>query len=300
MEKNDIIVNLREISKFFGKKEVLSNINLTIRRGESVGIVGPNGAGKTTLISMIQGIKRPTSGIVKLFGGNPSHPKFRTKLGVSPQSISLPETFKAKELIDFVRKHYLDQDSLEDLIEEFKLTNIADQKVGGLSGGQKRLLSACLSFSGNPELVLLDEPTAGLDMNTRDTLWEIIKKRHLKGTTVIVTSHYSEDIENLAQRIVKIDNGEIHLDESLSQIRNKAQMKNIVLKTKNPNTFVNLPSVESYSIDGEHLILKSFQSEQLIREIVMIDEDFQDLKVFEDRLDQYFMASSEKKGKVSQ
>lgn len=169
MENNseNIIIRLSDLSKKFGSNYVLSRINLIVKRGESIGLVGPNGAGKTTLISVIQGIKKPSSGNVELFGGSPNKPIQRIKLGVSPQSISLPDTFKVGELVEFVRNHYPNKGEYDDLINEFSLVNIANAKVGGLSGGQKRLLSTCLAFSGNPELVLLDEPTTGLDIHTR-------------------------------------------------------------------------------------------------------------------------------------
>jgi ABC-2 type transport system ATP-binding protein len=300
MEENIKIVNLINLSKGFGGKSVLSNINLTVERGEAIGLVGPNGAGKTTLLSIIQGIKKPNSGVVELFGDSPNKPIQRVKLGISPQSISLPDTFKAGELIEFVQNHYPNKAEFKQLIEEFHLTGLVNSKVGGLSGGQKRLLSTCLAFSGNSELVLLDEPTTGLDIHTRDLLWSIIKDRHAKGTTIIVTSHYLEDIENLAQRIIKIDKGHIQMDDELSQIRSTVQRKNVMLKTDKISAFIHLPSVESYEVQGEHIILKTLSSEKLIKEIVMTMEDFDDLRVFEDRLDYYFMSSSEEVRQGSQ
>src|SRR5699024_4486570 len=121
----------------------------------------------------------------------------RVGLGVSPQSISLPDTFKVGELVEFVRNHYPNRANFEDLIDEFSLNEIVNLKVGGLSGGQKRLVSMCLAFSGNPELVLLDEPTSGLDFQKRSLLWEIIKRKNKEGVAVIVTSHYLEEIKNL-------------------------------------------------------------------------------------------------------
>ncbi|PEW76332.1 ABC transporter ATP-binding protein [Bacillus cereus] len=300
MEKNNKIVKLSNLCKGFGDKIVLSSINLTVKRGESIGLVGPNGAGKTTLLSIIQGIKKPDSGVVEIFGDIPNKPIQRVKLGISPQSISLPDTFKAGELIEFVRNHYPNKAEFKSLIEEFHLTNIVNYKVGGLSGGQKRLLSTCLAFSGNPELVLLDEPTAGLDVHTRDLLWSVIKNRNSKGTTIIVTSHYLEDIENLTQRIVKIDKGHIHIDDELSRIKSNIQRKNVALKTDKISAFICLPSVESYKIQGEYIILRTLSSEELIKEIVMTMEHFEDLRVFEDRLDHYFMSSAEEVRKVTQ
>jgi len=300
MEKNNIIVKLDQIDKSIKAKKILSGINLTVRKGESIGLVGPNGAGKTTLLSLIQGIKKPTSGSVEIFGDNPNKPVQRLKLGVSPQSISLPDTFKAGELVEFVRNHYPNKVDFKSLIEEFHLESIVNSKVGGLSGGQKRLLSTCLAFAGNPELVLLDEPTTGLDVKTRDLLWKVIISRNVRGgTTIIVTSHYLEDIETLTQRIVKIDKGQIHIDEELSRLKSTSRRMNVSIKVENIDPFTQLPSVESYTVKDNTIILKTLNSEELIKEIVMLNEKFEDLLIFEDRLDHYFMSNTEEIRQVS-
>lgn len=299
MENNSIIVKLSDLKKNFGKKIVLSGVNLTVKRGESIGLVGPNGAGKTTLLSIIQGLKKPSSGVVELFGDNPSKPIQRVKLGVSPQSISLPDTFKVGELVEFVSNHYPSKPEFESLIDEFQLMKLVNYRVGGLSGGQKRLLSTCLAFSGNPELVLLDEPTTGLDVHTRELLWGIVKNRNAKGTTILVTSHYLEDIVNLTERVVKIDKGHIHIDDTLSGIRSTVKRKNVVLKADRISSFIHLPSVESYKIQDKYIILRTLNSEQLVKEIVMTMEKFEDLSVFEDSLDHYIMSSSEEIGNIS-
>ncbi|WP_273130566.1 ABC transporter ATP-binding protein [Bacillus weihaiensis] len=300
MEKNNIIVKLDQLDKSIKAKKILSGINLTVRKGESIGLVGPNGAGKTTLLSLIQGIKKPTSGSVEIFGDNPNKPVQRLKLGVSPQSISLPDTFKAGELVEFVRNHYPNKVDFKSLIEEFHLESIVNSKVGGLSGGQKRLLSTCLAFAGNPELVLLDEPTTGLDVKTRDLLWKVIISRNVRGgTTIIVTSHYLEDIETLTQRIVKIDKGQIHIDEELSRLKSTSRRMNVSIKVENIDPFTQLPSVESYTVKDNTIILKTLNSEELIKEIVMLNEKFEDLLIFEDRLDHYFMSNTEEIRQVS-
>lgn len=300
MEKNNIIVKLDQLNKSIKGKKILSDINLTVRKGESIGLVGPNGAGKTTLLSLIQGIKKPTSGSVEIFGDNPSKPVQRLKLGVSPQSISLPDTFKAGELVEFVRNHYPNKVDFKSLIEEFHLESIVNSKVGGLSGGQKRLLSTCLAFAGNPELVLLDEPTTGLDVKTRDLLWKVIINRNVRGgTTIIVTSHYLEDIETLTQRIVKIDKGQIHIDEELSRLKNTSRRINVSIKVEKIDPFTQLPSVESFTVKDNTIILKTLNSEELIKEIVMLNEQFEDLLIFEDRLDHYFMSNTEEIRQVS-
>lgn len=293
MNNHENIIELNNVWKKFDKKQVLCGINLNVKKGEAIGLVGPNGAGKTTILSIIQGLKKPTSGTVKLFGDSPNNPIQRVGLGVSPQSISLPDTFKVGELVEFVRNHYPNRANFEDLIDEFSLNEIVNLKVGGLSGGQKRLVSMCLAFSGNPELVLLDEPTSGLDFQKRSLLWEIIKRKNKEGVAVIVTSHYLEEIKNLTERIIKIDNGRINIDDLLINLKDVPIRKSITLKTDHINEFIKLPSVEFYEIEGKRVSLKTTDSEKLLREIVMTKIHFEDLYISEQDLEGYFATNSQ-------
>ena len=197
------------------------------------------------------------------------------------------------ELVEFVRNHYPNRANFEDLIDEFSLNEIVNLKVGGLSGGQKRLVSMCLAFSGNPELVLLDEPTSGLDFQKRSLLWEIIKRKNKEGVAVIVTSHYLEEIKNLTERIIKIDNGRINIDDLLINLKDVPIRKSITLKTDHINEFIKLPSVEFYEIEGKRVSLKTTDSEKLLREIVMTKIHFEDLYISEQDLEGYFATNSQ-------
>ncbi|WHS28957.1 ABC transporter ATP-binding protein [Auritidibacter ignavus] len=207
---------------------------MRVGTGESIGLVGRNGAGKTTLLSIIQGLRRPTSGRVALFGGPPTKARFRTELGVAPQALSLPDTARVDEVIRYVRAHYHDPVPTADLIRDFDLGTLARKQVGGLSGGQKRLVGACLAFAGNPRLVLLDEPTTGLDSEARERLWQIIRAKTYRGTSVVTTSHYMEDIEQLSERIVVLHQGQIISDGSVNDIRDSSQTVTITVQASMP------------------------------------------------------------------
>src|SRR5690606_17468916 len=157
----------------------------------------------------LQGLRRPTSGTVSLLGGDPRDARNRVLLGTTPQETALPETLRVSEVIDFVGGHFPDRVSTAELSAQFGLDDVLRRQCGALSGGQKRRVAVALAFVGRPRLVMLDEPTTGLDVDARRTLWDAIRRQHAAGTTVIVTSHYLEEIEALAERVVVMGAGRV-------------------------------------------------------------------------------------------
>ncbi|MDO5092632.1 MAG: ABC transporter ATP-binding protein [Propionibacteriaceae bacterium] len=232
-----LVAQLESVGKTYRNYDALTGVNLTLQAGEAVGLIGPNGAGKTTLLSLLSGQRRPTSGRVSLLGGDPRKPRTRTSLGVAPQALSLPETAKVNEVINYVSAFYQHPASCKALLSEFGLTHLARRQIGGLSGGQKRLLSVALAFAGSPALVLLDEPTTGLDAAARELLWDQVSARIDRGATVLVTSHYLEDINRLAERIVALDKGKIALDKPISEVRSLPSRATIRIQTTDPAKF---------------------------------------------------------------
>src|SRR5690606_29217046 len=180
---------------------------------------GPNGAGKTTLLTLLAGLRRPSSGQVELFGENPRQVRSRRHLGTTPQQTALPPVLRVSEVIDLVGAHFEDRVPTAELAEEFGLGDLLRRQAGALSGGQQRRLSVALAFVGRPRLVLLDEPTTGLDVDIRHVLWDAIRAFHAEGGTVLLTSHYLDEVEALAQRAVVIDHGRILADDSVDAIR---------------------------------------------------------------------------------
>lgn len=217
---------------------MLSDVTLQIGAGEAVGLIGPNGAGKTTLLALLAGLRRPTRGRARLFGGDPLAPQSRTSLGMAPQALSLPETARVGETLGYVRAFYQQPASVAELAEEFNIGHLFKQQVGGLSGGQKRLLSVALAFAGNPKLVLLDEPTTGLDGEARELLWRRVAARVDAGTTLLVTSHYLEDIERLAERVVVLRGGQVVEDAAITKIRSANRLVRVRISTANPDAYL--------------------------------------------------------------
>ncbi len=248
------LVHLDGVSRRFGDVVALDDVSLSIDSGRIVGLLGPNGAGKTTLLSLIQGLRRPTSGSVKLFGGSPSDYRTRAALGSTPQETALPPTLRVGEVIDYVGAHFPNPVPKAELAEEFGLAELLRRQTGALSGGQKRRLSVALAFVGRPKLVLLDEPTTGLDVDGRRTLWEAVRRQHQGGATVVLTSHYLEEIEALAERVVVIDHGSVLVDDDLKTVIGRVGLRMLRLTTPAPDAITALPEVvESRSEDdGSH------------------------------------------------
>lgn len=277
-------VRCESASKSYGNRDVLMDIDLTVTPGESIGLVGPNGAGKTTLLSLVNGLRKPSSGTVRLFEGDPRDPRSRTSLGVAPQALSLPDTAKVSEVIHFVRSFFRKPAKHSELVEEFGLGHLLGKQVGGLSGGQKRLVSVALAFAGNPALVLLDEPTTGLDAEARTLLWNRVTARIDAGTSLLVTSHYVEDIERLAHRVVVLDHGRIALDDSLGSIQSSANRSVVRVRTKEPERLAHVHRIGELAYRRGLLEVVTDDVDTTVNQILGITGSMRDLEIVNDAL----------------
>jgi ABC-2 type transport system ATP-binding protein len=223
------VIQVEHVTRRFGDVVALDDVSLAVRPGELVGMLGPNGAGKTTLLSLVNGLRKPDSGVVRLFGGDPRSPASRAGLGSTPQETGLPPTLRVAEVVDFVARHYPEPRAVGALLEQFGLTSMARRQTGGLSGGEKRRLAVALALVGNPGLVLLDEPTTGLDVEGRHMLWAALRDYHAAGGTLVLTSHYLEEVQALAERVVVIDRGHVLADDALDAVIGRVAVRRISL-----------------------------------------------------------------------
>jgi len=205
-------IQCRDLRKTYdGKLEAVRGLNLEIQPGECFGLLGPNGAGKTTTIEILEGLLEPTSGEVTILGHtwqkNPR--ELREWLGISLQETRLSEKLTVRETIELFSSFYAQPRSSDEVLEDLQLTEKADAWVGKLSGGQRQRLAVATALVGNPKVLFLDEPTTGLDPQSRRQLWDIIRVFQKKGGTVLLTTHYMDEAERLCDRLAIVDHGEI-------------------------------------------------------------------------------------------
>jgi ABC-2 type transport system ATP-binding protein len=201
--------NLRKT--YDGKVEAVRGLSLRIEAGQCFGLLGPNGAGKTTTIEILEGLLAPTSGEVRIFGHtwNDNPRQLREWIGISLQETRLSEKLNVRETIELFASFYSEPRAADEVLEELELTEKADAWVGKLSGGQKQRLAVATALVGNPRILFLDEPTTGLDPQSRRQLWEIIRAFQKKGGTVLLTTHYMDEAERLCDGLAIVDHGQI-------------------------------------------------------------------------------------------
>ncbi|EYR65190.1 ABC transporter ATP-binding protein [Actinotalea ferrariae CF5-4] len=299
---DDVPVRVRGVTRRFDATVALDDVTLDVHRGEIVGLLGPNGAGKTTLLSLVSGVRRPDAGTVRLFGRDPRDAVARVRLGTTPQETGLPATLRVGEIAAFVAGHYPDPMPVGELLETFGLTDLARRQTGGLSGGQKRRLAVALALAGRPDLVLLDEPTTGLDVDARHVLWDALREFHSRGVTVVVTSHYLEEIEALAERVVVVDHGLVLADGTLRDVVGRVALRRVTLSldddggapgaSSGPARLDALTGVVRRDTDpatGRHVLLTP-DADALVRELVTAGVPFHDLEVRSASLEEAFLS----------
>lgn len=285
-----VLASAQDVTKSFSGTKALGGVSLDISAGEAVGLLGPNGAGKSTLIGLLTGVRRPDAGAVQLFGRNPLEPASRLRLGTTPQATSVPSTLRVREVVEFVAAHYPDPVPALELLEDFGLAGLANRQCGGLSGGQQRRLLVALALAGRPDLVILDEPTTGLDTDARAMLWHRLREYRAAGGTLLITSHYLEEIQALAGRVVVIDSGSVVADGTVEDIRHHVGLSRVSFKSPAPaSMFATLPdTVGLETIDDGRLTLTTRDADSTVRHLVVENIEFSGLEVHRASLEEAF------------
>ena len=243
------VIEIKNINKQINKKRILNNISFDIFEGDCVALIGPNGAGKTTLMNCLLGNKFVDSGSIKINNLQPTKNKLKKSVNVLPQENVVPQKLKVKELIDFVKKLYKDHLSDEEIDNLLRFDNkLKETFASKLSGGQRRLLSFVLSLIGKPSILFLDEPTAGMDTSTRIRFWEIVNTLKNDGLTIIYSSHYIEEVEHTADRILVLNKGELIRDTTPHAMRAEEVEKFFTLPIKFLEVIENNPEIYNLEI----------------------------------------------------
>lgn len=289
---SDVLAAARSVTKTYAGRPALSGVSLEIRAGEALGLLGPNGAGKSTLLGLLCGLRTPDAGTVELFGRSPREAAARRELGTTPQATSLPPTLRVRETADFVAAHYANPVPTPELLADFGLTALGNKQCGGLSGGQQRRLMVALALVGRPRLVILDEPTTGLDVEARENLWERLRQYRRDGGTLLITSHYLEEIQALSGRVVVLNDGTIVADGTVDQIRSRVSASRVSFRTElPPSSFASLPESAGVTVGpGGILTVLSRDSDETVRRLVSDNVPFSNLEVHAASLEEAFLA----------
>lgn len=226
-----IAASLTGVTKHFGALTALGGLTLAVREAEVVALLGRNGAGKSTAIALLLGVRVPDAGTARLWGRDPRDAAVRRRVGVAPQEVAFPPTLRVAEVLILVGRHYPQPLDLDTLAPRFGLERLLRRQLGGLSGGERRLVAVALAFAGRPELVVLDEPTAGLDDDARRRVWGAARSHVRQGGTVLLTTHRLEEAEALADRVVLLERG-LAVDEgTVGEIKRAAGLTRVSFRS---------------------------------------------------------------------
>lgn len=258
------VIKVEKLSKKIKDKEILRNISFEINDGECVALIAPNGAGKTTLIDCLLGDKFMSSGQIAIQGFVPTDPRLKQLISVLPQENAVVQSLKVKELLSFFKSLYPDSLSYKEIDDLLRFSDKQkNQLAGKLSGGQKRLFSFVLALIGRPKILFLDEPTAAMDTSTRQHFWEIVNRLKKNGVTIVYSSHYIEEVEHTADRILVLHKGELIRDTTPYAMRGEEQEKHFTVPLTYQEVISTLNQVQEIEIKQNALSFTTKEASQV-------------------------------------
>ena len=258
------VIKVEKLSKKIKDKEILRNISFEINDGECVALIGPNGAGKTTLIDCLLGDKFMSSGQVVIQGFAPTDPRLKQLISILPQENTVVQDLKVKELLSFFQSIYPNSLSNQEIDDLLRFSDKQkNQLAGKLSGGQKRLFSFVLALIGRPKILFLDEPTAAMDTSTRQHFWEIVNQLKKNGVTIVYSSHYIEEVEHTADRILVLHKGELIRDTTPYAMRGEEQEKHFTVPLTYQEVISTLDQIQGLEIKQNALSFITKEASQV-------------------------------------
>jgi ABC-type multidrug transport system ATPase subunit/peptidoglycan/LPS O-acetylase OafA/YrhL len=286
---DSVVARLRGTTKRFGAVTALHAIDIEVRRGELLAVLGPNGAGKSTAISLWLGLIEADGGEVTLLGGSPQDIAQRRGLGVMMQDVDLPKELKVRELVQLAASYYEDPMSVEETLRRAGIEQLANRAYGKLSGGQKRQAQFAVAICGRPQVLFLDEPTVGLDVQAREALWTSVRRLLADGCSVVLTTHYLEEAEALADRITVISKGRVIASGSVDDMRALVALRQISCDSQLPLAEVRTwPGVVDAQRNQERLHITATDAEGVVRRLLAADSALGRLEVRQAGLNEAF------------
>jgi ABC-2 type transport system ATP-binding protein len=288
---NAIVASLERVNKNYGNVRALLEVDFQVRAGEVVALLGPNGAGKTTAVKLLLGLMQPNSGRARVFGGDPTNPENRMRTGAMLQVGRVPETLQVGEHIDLFSSYYTKPMAAGEVLAVAGLEKLRDRKFGDLSGGQRQRVLFALAICGDPDLIFLDEPTAGLDVEARRMLWDEIRRMVGRGKTVLLTTHYLQEADALADRVAVINQGEIIAEGTPAEIKMKTAGKRIrCITSLRVNAIRQIRGVTEVKEDREAVEIHGVEAEAIVRELLARDTNLTGLEITSAGLEEAFLA----------
>lgn len=274
------LASLTRIHKRYGKLAALDGFDLTARRGELLALLGPNGAGKSTAISILLGLQNADQGEARLFGHPPQDIEGRRRIGVMMQEVMLPGVMRCRELLEQVAGYYPMPYEVDMVIERLGLAELAQRRYDKLSGGQKRQVQFALALVGRPELLFLDEPTVGMDIQAREALWRVIRELLHEGCSIVLTTHYLEEAEALANRVVVMARGKVVTTGTVDEIRASVSRKQVSLISRlSADAVRGWPDVLAVAVERDRLQITTRAAEPLLQRLFREDPELGDIEV---------------------
>jgi ABC-2 type transport system ATP-binding protein len=285
------VAGLEHVSKRFGKVAALEDVDFAVYRGQLLALLGPNGAGKTTTVRLLLGLDRPRSGRVSVFGRDPCDMQARARRGAMLQVGKAPETLRVREHIQLFSSYYPNPLTMAKVIDAAGLEGLENRIFGSLSGGEKQRVLFALAICGNPDLLILDEPTLGLDVESRRALWLYIRGFVDRGGSVLLTTHYLDEADALAERVIVLHRGRAIVSGSPADIKRRAAARRVRCITSLPrHRIASLPGVVSFRRDGVSTEIVASDADRVVYELFLADPSLHDLEVTGAGLEDAFLA----------
>jgi ABC-2 type transport system ATP-binding protein len=286
------VVTFQNVSKKYGQLKAVDGLSLELYPGETVALLGPNGAGKSTSLDMLLALRNPTSGKIRMFGEDPYHAIKRGRVGAMLQSGGLMPEVTVRELVTLVTGFQPKPEPIEATLKRAGIADIAEQRVDRLSGGQTQRVRFALAICGDVELIALDEPTTAMDVETRQLFWSNMKAEVAEGKTLLFATHYLEEADQAADRILVINRGRLLADGTPAQIKERAGAKRMSFRLPEINEpwLLQLPGLENLEIRGDLVQIQTSDSDATL--YALIDAGFRprELEVGSLGLEQAFLA----------
>jgi ABC-2 type transport system ATP-binding protein len=287
----DSAATFDSVVKRYGEVVALDRLSFTIERGETVALLGPNGAGKSTAVDLLLGLRAPDDGSVTVLGGTPARAVAAGRVGGMLQTGSLPQGSRVRDLLALARSLYGARRSIAELLELADLADLAGRPASKLSGGQTQRLRFALALAGRPELLFLDEPTVAMDVESRHRFWAIVRAVAADGTGVVFATHYLEEADRVADRILLIDHGRLLREGTPAAIRAEQTVRTVRCTLADPDRagLATLPGVRDVIVHGHDVTLTTTDADALVGALYALGQPVRDLQVSAAALEDAFL-----------